>query len=665
MCGIAGILNTSDPDQPISEHAIKNMLALIRHRGPDETGIYLGNNIGMGNVRLSIIDLKSGQQPICDESQNFWIVYNGEIFNYPELRKELEKEGVRFYTNSDTEVVVQAYAQYGPACLQKFNGQFAFAIWDKKKNELFLARDRVGIRPLFYTNHSGSFYFCSEIKGIFQNSSIPRTLSHEALAQVFTFWTTITPNTPYEGVYELPPGHFMLVRSGEQVIKRYWDYNFPENPLQASLSDVEAMENLDEILHDAVRIRLRADVPVAAYLSGGIDSSATTSYIKSIEPDVLNTFSIGFNDAIFDESNYQNLASDYFQTKHKAYSCSSDEIAENFVNTVWHTEYPLLRTAPTPMYLLSKLVRANNIKVVITGEGADEMLAGYNIFKEAKVRRFWANAPHSESRPRLLEKLYPYLPHLQKANGNMLKCFFGYQLEDTSNPIYSHILRWHNTSRIRNYFSADIKNKLQDYNPVQELVQKLGSGFSDMGELAKAQYLESTIFMSGYLLSSQGDRMAMANSVEGRYPFLDHRLIDFCTSLPDRLKLNGLNEKFLLKKLMQNRIPDSILNRNKQAYRAPISKNLMEIKPGSLNHHLMSEKMLKTSAVFDLEKVKRLSSKISIGKNISEVDNMALAGILSTQLIHSLFIAKLNPPTKISQEFEINKIIRDGNQSQG
>ncbi|MDP2338135.1 MAG: asparagine synthase (glutamine-hydrolyzing), partial [Bacteroidota bacterium] len=553
---------------------MKKMLSLIRHRGPDESGVYLDQNLGIGSVRLSIIDLSSGQQPMSDETGRYWIVYNGEIFNYPELRSELVKKGIRFKTTSDTEVVVQMYAMYGEECLNHFNGQFAFCIWDKHKKELFLARDRVGIRPLFYWYQNESFAFCSEIKGLFSLDQVERAISSESLSQIFTLWTTISPNTPFKNIFELQPGHFMCMNSNGILIQKYWSMNFPlKKDIQVN-SFSDSIEELDKLLHDAVKIRLRADVPVGAYLSGGLDSSVTTAYIKDINPDVLNTFSIGFKDKAYDETAYQLEAAKFFGTNHTAFSCTSEELAESFAETIWHTEFPILRTSPTPMFLLSKKVRENNIKVVITGEGADEFLGGYNIFKEAKIRRFWANEPNSTARPRLLTKLYPYIPLLRESPDLALKMFFGYKLNETENPFYSHLLRWHNTSRIKSFLANGFASSINGYDPISGIYQTLPESFNGWSDLAKSQYLEVTIFMSGYLLSSQGDRMAMGNSVEGRYPFLDYRVIEFCSKLPDNQKLNCLNEKFILKKLSVGKIPNSITNRPKQAYRAPITSSL-------------------------------------------------------------------------------------------
>ena len=657
MCGIAGIVNYGQSHQP-SEQELVSMLAAIKHRGPDESGIYLSEGIGLGNVRLSILDLSSGQQPMSIQQGRYWIVYNGEVFNYIEVRRELEGLGAKFVTQSDTEVVLQAYAQWGPECLNHFDGQFAIAIWDKVKKELFLARDRMGIRPLFFTRSNGRFIFCSEIKGLFQVPDVKRVISPEAMSQIFTFWTTITPQTPFEDVLEVQPGHYMLINERETVSKKYWNLTFPAEGNYSRLSLGEATEELRSLFRTSVKMRLRADVEVAAYLSGGIDSSVTTAFIHELEPGVLNTFSIGFRDKDFDETPFQIEASKYFNTNHTAFSCTSQEIGANFYDTIKHTEFPILRTAPTPMYMLSKKVREHNIKVVITGEGADEILAGYNIFKEDKIRRFWARNPQSDIRPLLLKKLYPYLPMMKDAKTTALKMFFGYKLGETDHPYYSHLLRWHNTSRIQNYFSDAMQGGLSNYEPLDELSKNMAAGFSQFGDLSKAQYLESTVFMSGYLLSSQGDRMAMANSVEGRYPFLDHHLVEFANSLPESYKLRLLNEKHILKKMMAGKIPQSILSRHKQAYRAPIHQSFLGQNAPEYVNELLSESNLTSFGYFSPEKVNKLTTKIMSGGQVSETENMALAGIISTQLLHHFFITDNVKVAPSDKPFNL-KIIRE------
>jgi asparagine synthase (glutamine-hydrolysing) len=634
MCGIAGVINESEPVS--RRKLVERMLARIYYRGPDESGIYHSNRATIGNVRLSILDLSGGQQPISDASGRYWIVFNGEIFNYVELRADLEAKGHRFRTTTDTEVLVQLYALHGKKCLSMLNGQFAFAIWDNHEDALFMARDRVGIRPLFYRYENGSFAFASEIKCIFEDPSVPRIISKEGLLQMMNYWTTITPASVFEGIQEVPPGHYLELSKQGLTMEKFWELSFDNQ--KSSLNVNDYLEEFDELFTSAVRLRLRADVEVAAYLSGGLDSAATVAYIRQVEPSVLNTFSITFGDKDFDESGYQQEAVRYFNTNHRSINCTSKDIAEHFHKVVWHSEIPMIRTAPTPMMLLSGLVREHGIKVVITGEGADEMLAGYNIFKENEVRRFWARQPKSAIRPLLLTKLYPYLPQMKNATPNMLKMFFGYRLEDTDNPLYSHLLRWNNAGHITKYLSESFHTGLNGYDPKQEVHRILPAGFSNWGSLEKAQWLESTVFMSGYLLSTQGDRMGMANSIEGRYPFLDYRVIEFLARVPSLLKLKGLQEKYLLKKLVQNKIPASILNRSKQAYRAPIASIFFSDDLPEYIRYMVSDEYLGRTGLFNGQKVGALLNKFRNAQQATETENMAIATVMSAQILYNQFI---------------------------
>ncbi|HKK42822.1 MAG TPA: asparagine synthase (glutamine-hydrolyzing) [Bacteroidales bacterium] len=640
MCGIVGIYNNSVRMQD-SESLLKRMLERISYRGPDESGIYLNKHVALGSVRLSIIDIKTGQQPLSSADGKYWIVFNGEIFNYIELKAELLKLGYAFRTECDTEVLLNAYLAFGPDCLNRLNGQFVFAIWNNEKEELFLARDRVGIRPLFYTWTNNIFVFGSEIKTILEHPQVNAEIDPVSMSQIFTFWSTLTPNTVFKGIYEVPPGHFMQISGGRTIIKQYWSLSYPvDNDSYFKGTIDEAAEELELLLTDAARIRLRADVQVAAYLSGGLDSSATTALIKKVMPEALQTFSIRFEDDEFDETGYQQEVSQYLGTRHIAFTCTRQDIGTYFPQVIWHSESPILRTAPVPMFCLSRKVRENNIKVVITGEGSDEMLAGYDIFKEAVIRQFWSRQPDSVYRPLLLQKLYPYLAQFKGENKRMLKLFFGYQLQDTGSPFYSHILRWRNTSNMHVYFSDDLKEAAVKSDQIEEVRKLLPNGFDNYDVLNKSQWLEIVTFMSSYLLSSQGDRVAMANSVEGRYPFLDYRLIEFASKLPPDFKMHGLNEKYILKRMMRNRLPESVLKRPKQAYRAPVANSFLSTPVNKYVTHLLSEDEIKHTGLFQHTAVEKLINKISDGHLATEMENMALAGILSSQLLYHQYILK-------------------------
>lgn len=658
MCGIAGFHQYNDANGD-NINILKKMLTRIKHRGPDESGIYLSKEIALGSVRLSIIDISTGTMPLSNEDSSLWIVFNGEIFNYIELRHELLNKGHIFKTQSDTEVIVHLYEEFGPAFLNKLNGQFAIAIWDKNKEELFLARDRVGIRPLFHTTIGNTFIFASEIKSLLEYPKVEAKICPKALSEYFTFWTSISPNTVFENIYELPPGEYMKVNANGKTTTKYWELPLCKPQDYKFTNKQEASNEFDHLFSDAIKLRLRADVQVAAYLSGGIDSSVTTSFIKDISPDKLRTFSIGFSEKDYDESSYQDIAAKYFNTKHSSISCSPEDIAFNFSDVVWHTEAPILRTAPAPMGMLAKSVREQNIKVVITGEGADELLGGYNIFKETKIRHFWSKDPQSKFRPLLLKKLYPYLPQMKNANSNVLKMFFGYKLDKTNSPIYSHLLRWNNTGRINNYLSPKYKERILGYKPIYDLEKKLTDKLDGYDYLTKAQWIEINLFMSGYLLSAQGDRMGMAHSIEGRYPFLDHRVIEFCMKLHPDLKLKILNEKYLLKKTLKGKIPDVILNRPKQAYRAPIKSTFISEELPQYLKNMLSDEKIDEAGIFNKQHVNLLLSKMKTQKLVSEIDNMALTGILSSQILYDKFTKKSNPPLSENELVTLNKTIID------
>lgn len=644
MCGIAGVFNHKSPLD--AERLARRMIAFLRHRGPDETGIYVDHNICLGHARLSILGIETGTQPLCNREKNLWISYNGEAFNYIELKADLLQKGYQFQTDTDTEVVLALYEEYGAKCLEMINGQFAFAIWDTRSELLFLARDRVGIRPLFYSQYDGKFSFASEIKALFADPAMPRELDREALSQIFTFWTTITPKTAFRGVYELPPGHYMTVSAaGIAEPTAFWSIPYVAEDARWQGTYVEAEEELRSLLKDAVRLRLRADVPVGAYLSGGLDSSILTALIAKNFNNKLRTFSLSFQESPFDESEYQNEMVNYLQTDHSEVRVSNQHIRDNFSQVVWQCEKPLLRTGPVPLFSLSKLVRDNNFKVVLTGEGADEIFGGYNIFKEAKLRNFWARQPDSKWRPLLVERLYPYVFKDPKRASMFLQQFFAVKAEDLNNPFFTHQVRWKNSSKNTNFFSKQVQSDISNYDPYSPLLDRLPKTFMEQGVFSKAQFLEMDIFLSNYLLSSQGDRVGMGNSIELRLPFLDPRVIEFAAKLPAHWKIKGMNEKYILKQSFKGMVPDDIRTRAKQPYRAPIKESFLTDNSGSFIAQMLSEDVVSKFGYFDAKKVSMLAKRFTTESKqaANEVQNMALIGILSTQLLHQQFIENFDP----------------------
>ena len=617
------------------------MIGCLSHRGPDGTGLYCDGIVGLAHSRLSIIDLAGGGQPIHNEDKTVWVVFNGEIFNFVELRCDLEQRGHRFYTHSDTEVIVHLYEQYGDGFVSHLNGQFAIALWDAVKRRLVLARDRTGIRPLFYTTGSDRLAFASEMKALFALPQTPRRFDIRSLGEVFTYWAPLEPRTVFEGILSLPPGHIMVVEKGAIRSWCYWDWTFPDFADGTARSEEEYSEELRELLINAVRLQLRADVPVGAYLSGGLDSSVVTSLIKHYTDTPLRTFSVTFEDEEFDESHFQRELVQFLGTNHTTVHCSRRDIARAFPRTVWHTEMPVLRTAPTPLMLLAARVRAEGYRVVLTGEGADEVFGGYDIFKEAKVRRFWARAPGSVLRPRILERLYPYLKNSPVAGRGFAQGFFGQGMDNLHEPWFSHVPRWTTTRRTWQFFAPEARALFAENESFPESIGSiLPAEIRSWAPLNRDQYIEAHTLLTGYLLSSQGDRMAMANSIEGRFPYLDHRVIEFANKIPPRLKIRGLNEKYILKRAMQQLLPASIARRTKQPYRAPDSASFFEDgKPVDYVAELFSESRLRDLGFLAPQAVRQLYEKCRSGKAIGFADNMAFVGILSTLLTHEMFIS--------------------------
>jgi len=640
VCGIAGIVDHSPPES--KEHLLCRMLGLIRHRGPDAFGIYRDEDVGLGSARLSVLDLTGGDQPIHNEERSVWIVYNGAVFNHPDLREDLEKKGHRFYTQTDTEVLVHLYEELGTDLFNLLNGQFAFAIWDKRKKTLLLARDRLGIRPLFYHLNNGKLLFGSEIKTIFADSSVKREIDFQAISDIFTCWSPLGDATAFKDVQQLSPGHCAIFSNGKLTTQPYWKLSFAGAGVVEERKLSELVEEVGSLLLDATKIRLRADVPVGAYLSGGLDSTYITSLVKKHFNNRLRTFSVSFVNERFDEASFQEKAVQAIGTDHSMIRCTDQDIGENLPDVIWHTEVPMTRTAPVPLYMLSRLVRENNFKVVLTGEGSDEIFAGYDIFKEDRIRRFWAREPDSRFRPLLLKRLYPdiFVGDSSRA-GAFLTNFFKRGLSRVDSPVYSHMVRWENTAQIKTFFADEYREsagRVDDF--VDRFTATLPDDFMSWDPLSRAQYTEITIFLSNYLLSSQGDRVGMGHSVEGRFPFLDYRVVEFAAGLPPTYRLHVLKDKFILRKSAEGLIPSELAFRQKQPFRAPISRCFFGDPALDYLDELLSQEGLKRSGYFDAGRVGKLVSKCRKheGALLSERENMAVVGIISTQLLDHHFV---------------------------
>lgn len=624
---------------------MQRMANALTHRGPDESGVLVLDQIpgspvsaGLSHARLSIVGLADGQQPMSSADGFLAISFNGEIFNYVELREEAIARGRRFRTGSDTEVILHLYEEMGLDCLELLNGDFAFAIWDGRRRQMVVARDRMGVRPVYHTMRDGVFYFASEVKSLLTVPGIEAEIDPIALDQIFTLWAPIAPRTPFRGIDELAPGHCMIVDADGIRNKPYWSLTFPDHDAaRDERSEEDVAEELAALLDDATRIRLRADVPVGAYLSGGLDSSIISALAAKHVPDRLRTFSVTFDSTEHDESAFQQEMVRALGTQHSSISCGDSDIATIFLEVIAYTERPVIRTAPAPLHLLSRLVRDEGFKVVLTGEGADEIFAGYDIFKEAAVRRFCARQPGSQMRPHLFRKLYPYLPGLQRQSPDYLAAFFGAGADSLDDPLFSHRPRLRGTAAAKLFYSGDLRATLGEYDATAEMASRLPADFKRWHPLHQGQYLETLFLLPGYILSSQGDRVAMAHGVEGRFPFLDHRLVEFASRIPPGMKLKGLREKHILRRAMGALLPEGIGSRVKQPYRAPDSESFSGTSEPAYLAEAFSEDAVGSLGLFNPKAVEKLLEKTRRQGVSGFRDNAAFVGILSTQLWQARF----------------------------
>lgn len=630
MCGIAGIARAA----PVGVHrtTLERMGEVIRHRGPDGSGVYADEQVGLVHVRLSIVDLTGGAQPMGNEDGQVLTVFNGEIYNHVELREELAGRGHLFRSCSDTEVLVHGYEEWGTRMFERLNGMFAMAVYDRRERTLLLARDRFGKRPLYYALRHGTLYFGSEMKALFASGEVPAAADPAGLDEVFTFWGALAPRTPFRDVAQLEPGSFALWRDGRLDVARYYQLDFPEGAEEPD----GTLPRLDELLRSSVGLRMRADVPVGGYLSGGLDSSITCALASTMTPQALRTFSVTFSDPALDESEYQGLVARDLHSLHAVQPIGQGEIAAVFPAVVRHAETPLVRTAPAPLFLLSRLTRERGIKVVLSGEGSDEVFLGYDLFKETKVRQFCLRQPGSTTRPRLFDRLYPYLQQEGRARDFWRRSFLVAGAPD--DPLFSHLPRFLLTSRIKAFYSPEMRAATAGDDAMERLRQSLPPGFAGWSALNRAAYLEFVTLLASYLLSSQGDRMAMAHGVEVRCPFLDHRLFEFAAGLPTRSKLPGLREKDVLRRWARTVLPPRVSARPKQPYRAPDVPAFFGPGHPAYVDELLDEASVRRAGIFDPRAVAGLVRRCRAGAATGFGENQALVAVLSTQLWYDSFL---------------------------
>jgi asparagine synthase (glutamine-hydrolysing) len=534
-------------------------------------------------------------------------------------------------------VIVHAWEEWGEQCFTRFNGQWALALWDSREHRLVLSRDRLGVRPLFFTRDRHRIAFASEVKALMADPALPRAFDPIGIDEVLTYWSTVAPRTVFAGIEQLEPGHVAVLDRDGFRRHPYWSIDFPDRDTEPGQDiEVNAAE-LRERLVEAARLRfVRSDVPVGAYLSGGIDSSITAAVIARYTEAPLHTFSLRFTDVEYDEGVHQQKMVAELGAQHEEITVSPADVAEVFPEVVRHTETPVLRTAPAPLFLLSRLVRDNGYKVVVTGEGADEVLGGYDIFREGRVRAFWARDPGSATRDRAVELLYPWMARNPGSAPAFARSFFGQDL-DADDPAISHRPRWASTSAVKAMLTPDLRAEL-DRGP--DVVSRMPADSDAWDPLSRAQWLEMTTLLPGYILSSQGDRMLMANSVEGRFPFLDKEVVELANRLPARHKLCGLDEKHLLKIAFEDLVPEQIRRRPKQPYRSPDTASFFSVPPPEWLTEVTSPEALAAAGVFAPRPVAGLLAKAARtgGVRAGNTDNMRLLAVVSTQLLHQQLV---------------------------
>lgn len=561
MCGIAGFIS-KEKNAPLDEREalLDRMCRRITHRGPDEQGAIVRDAAALGMRRLSIIDLKSGQQPIFDCSGNLAVVFNGEIYNYQSLKKDLESRGHRFKTNSDTETIVHAYEEFGADCVRHLRGMFAFAIYDFQAETLFIARDRVGKKPLFYSlTGKGNFVFGSELKVLIEHGEISREIDFSALDAYLTFGYVPEEFCIFKGVHKLAPGHFLLFKNGGIETRKYWDFDY--SGVSEIKSEAEYIEALREKIREAVKIRLISEVPLGAFLSGGVDSSSIVGMMSEISDAPVKTFSIGFNEDTFNELKFARVAAKHFKTEHHEFIVTPD-LVETVDELVRHFDEPFADSSALPTFMVSKMARAF-VTVVLSGDGGDELFAGYTRYVTDKKRSGLEKLPRA-IRQNLLKPLSRILP-----SGAKGKNFLYNTSLDAIDRYIDSVSHFGKLKKLGLYANVLRENLNGAFGGAEAVFRQLADSVSSADPVDKLLYLDSKTYLPGDILTKV-DRMTMAVSLEARVPLLDHELIEFVQKIPAGLKLKGLETKYIFKKAMEGIVPREILYREKQGFGVPL-----------------------------------------------------------------------------------------------
>ncbi len=617
------------------------MQATLSHRGPDGRGHWLSGAVGLAHTRLALVGLDSGAQPLSSEDGLIQLVLNGEVYNHRELRAGLVQRGHRFATDSDSEVVVHLYEELGERCLDALNGPFALALWDQRQRQLLLARDRFGMRPLYWTQRRNGWAFASEVKALLTLEDVPRALDMTALCQTVQFWAPVAPRSAFAGIASLAPGSWMRLQPGHpaqpQPIarqQRWWDIDW--TPAEHPDPFDQAAEHVRERLRAATELQLQADVPVGVYLSGGLDSTALAALAAQAahrHGSPLQAFALGFEDPAYDETPQQDAVAQALGLTLHRIRVGRGDIGEAFERLVWHAETPLVRSAGAPLMHLARLARQGGVKAVLSGEGADEVFAGYDLFKELRIRHLMAGgAAPWRSAP--LRRLYPYLRQSPVGLGSLSSRWWSASSPDAEDPLLPLRTRMQVGARFAALLHPHWRERWEtEHLPAAQagLTDSLPADFQRWPWLGRARHLEFKGLLAGYLLSSQGDRVAMAEGLELRHPYLDHALVEDVARLPSAWSLRALHDKRLLREALRPLLPAALRQRAKQPYRAPDVSGLLGPDgqlPAALED-LVSGDTLRSHPWLDAEAVTRLLNKCRQGRAVSTADQQAFVTVLS------------------------------------
>ena len=627
MCGINGIIYSEKSGRSVEVSDIVRMRDVQRHRGPDEAGTFVERNVGFGHRRLSIVDLKNGQQPMFNGDRTCVITYNGEVYNHADYRRELTEKGYRYNTDSDTEAIIHLYEEYGTDCVHKLRGMFSFAIWNKNSREAFIARDRFGVKPLYYVHDaSGSLYFASEIKSLLEVDAVCPELNYRALPDQLANHGTSFDETLFAGVKRLLPGHFLIWKDGKIRIEKYWDLEF--EPKLDDQSDTDSVEEWLELFRKSIELRLMSDVPLGMFLSGGIDSSAIAALMVKMVDQPIKTFSVGFRESEANEFEFARMVSNAFRTDHHEIVITPEQFFAELPNLVWHEDEPLGFEASVPLYFVSKLAE-EHVKVVLTGEGSDEILGGYGRYSKAIDLLNYGEKYESYTPRFLRDAVRSGVSTLPLSINRKLKRTF-LSLDANIEDIYFDNFAIFGKSMQSKLLSTDTKARLGDGRPYDYLQKWFDEGEAD-DLLDKILYTDTKTYLHELLMKQ--DQMSMAASVESRVPFLDHKLVEFTAKLPERMKIRGRTTKWILREAMKGILPVEILERPKMGFPVPLGRWLRNEFRYVVDEYVLSERSM-ARGIFEPGFLRELAASHNGGEDHS----MRLFRLINLEIWHRKFI---------------------------